>query len=113
MSSSANSLDEFFSKEYKTKKEIYSYIKNHPIYGFNKTLKENPSSYRSSYKVDYICTFPNCCFRVVSTCGRIGLPLFKFDLDKTCLNHYVFNPLTNERDGFCNGVKQPLTSVTF
>jgi len=96
-SSLANSLDEFFSKEYKTKKEIYSYIKNHPIYGFNKTIKENPSSYRSSNKIDYVCTFPNCCFRVVSNQGRIDL--FKFDLDKTCLNHFVFNPITNKRDG--------------
>ena len=102
------SFKEFINcEEIKDKKEIYTYIKNE--YGVNKTIKENPNSYRSSKKIDYVCMFPNCCFRVV--CGLIG-GIFKIDNELTSLVHIVLDPVTKIK-GICNGVKQKLSYVSY
>lgn len=99
-------MDSFNDIYFTDRKLAIIYIKN--IFQINKTLKH--SLVRSSNRIDLICSFPNCCFRIVCKSGRVNKK-FVYHSDESIIVHGIKDVSSNLIVGLCNGVKPSISSV--
>jgi hypothetical protein len=78
----------FNNKEFFQSRTVAKFIKE--SYGLGKKLQHHTNrNQRGSSKVDLICCFPNCSFRIVCRKGRKSC--FSFDEISSNLNHGIYD----------------------
>lgn len=87
----------FHGNEYVNRALAVKYIKE--FYGHGKKLKENMNVTRGCFKIDLMCSFPACQFRVVCRKGRKSC--FSFDEQLSNLNHGVYDVINGCLVGLC------------